>query len=235
MRRLSRTALAILVVAACAAPVAGGAQDRHGPRGGPLVAPAQGGGMTGGELLGEAWVRGLSLPAENPFSGRCITLVDKVLAPQIGEDGTATCSASPGSKLLVFFGSFCTNYEAPLFPQTEAEQLACAIAGDQAIHEINITVDGGETINIVQPRFEVSSPQRTVQLPPDNVLGAPAGPATVTAHAWAAVIRKLRPGQHTIAEEVAADFGTGEERFTLTTFLNIVPRGHSHGEQDDDQ
>jgi hypothetical protein len=100
------------------------------------------------------------------------------------------------------------------------------VAADQAIHELNVTVDNGRTINLVRRRFELFSPQRTVQLHDDNFYGVPARTVTFTAHAWGAVIRKLRPGQHTVTLEVVApDFG---DPFTATTVLNVVRGGHSH-------
>ena len=141
--------------------------------------------------------------------------------PHPGEAGTATCTATPQTRLFVFFGTACFNVE-PGVGETEEEQLACAVASDQAIHELNVTVDG-ETINLVSERFELVSPQVNVELPPGNVFDVPAQTATFTAHAWGAVIRKLRPGQHTVAMEVVApDFG---ETFTLTVVLNVVPGG----------
>jgi hypothetical protein len=224
MRRLRRTVLAVLGIALCAAPVAS-AHDQHqdGDRG--VIAPARGGGLTGGELLGEAWAVG-PFAGEDPFSGGCVTLARNVIAPHPGETGTATCTATRHTRLFVFFGSACFNVE-PGVGETEEEQLACAVASDQAIHELNVTVDDGETINLVRRRFELVSPQMSVQLPPGNVFDVPAQTATFTAHAWGAVIRKLRPGQHTVTLEVVApDFG---DPFTFTVVLNVVRGGHSHG------
>ena len=91
---------------------------------------------------------------------------------------------------------------------TEEEQLACAVDADQAIHQHNVTVDDGKTINLVRRRFELVSPQMTVQLPPDSDFGVPAQATTFTAHAWGAVVRKRRPGRHTVTLEVVTpDFG----------------------------
>jgi hypothetical protein len=221
MRHLRRTVLAAIAVAICAAPVAS-AHSTHHDRGGAVVAPARGGGLSGGELLGAAWARGFAMPvgAVDPFRGGCVPLARNVLHPSIGDDGTATCTITQRTRLFVFFGSACSNVEPdPYRFDTEADQLACAAAVDQALHELNVTVDG-ETINIVRPRFEVASPQTTVQLPGENQFGVPAGPMTFTAHAWAAVIRRLRPGRHTVAVQVVApDWG---DPFGSTTFVDVV-------------
>lgn len=222
MRHLRSTVLAVLGIACCAAPAAS-AHDQPRKGGDPVVAPARGGGLTGGELLGEAWAVG-PFAGEDPFRGGCVTLAHDVIAPHPGETGTATCTATPSTRLLVFFGTACFNVE-PGVGETEEEQLACAEASDRAIHELNVTVDDGKTINLVRRRFELVSPQMSVELPDGNVFDVPAQTATFTAHAWGAVIRKLRPGRHAVVMEVVApDFGG---TFTLTVVLNVVPGGHA--------
>ena len=219
MRQLRSTFLVTLAVTLSVVPGVAAQPPHKGS--GAIIAPARGGGLTGGELLGEAWAVG-PFAGEDPFSGRCVTLAHNVIAPHPGEAGTATCTATPQTRLFVFFGTACFNVE-PGVGETEEEQLACAVASDQAIHELNVTVDDGETINLVSERFELVSPQVNVELPPGNVFDVPAQTATFTAHAWGAVIRKLRPGQHTVAMEVVApDFGG---TFTLTVVLNVVPGG----------
>ncbi len=220
MRPLRHTVLTILTVALCAAPVAG-AHDRH-EKDGAVVAPARGGGLTGGELLGEAWARD-AYAGEDPFRGTCMTLARNVLAPHVGDDLTATCTAKPRTRLFVYFGTACFNVEEGV-GETEQEQLACAVALDQAIDELNVAVDNSKPINIVKGRFELFSPQRTVELPEGNIFGVPAQTATFTAHAWGATIRRLRPGRHTVTIEVVApDFG---DPFTFTVLVNVVRNGH---------
>jgi hypothetical protein len=226
MRLVRRTVLTAVAVVLCVSPVAV-ANDRHENGGGAVIAPARGGGLSGGELLGEVWAQNLALPASNdPFSGTCIPFARNVIAPHFDETGTATCTATPRTRLFLFWGSFFTELDPPSFPTTEEAQLAEAVAADQAIHELNVTVDNGRTINLVRRRFELFSPQRTVQLDDDNFYGVPARTVTFTAHAWGAVIRNLRPGQHTVTLEVVApEFG---DPFTVTTVLNVVRGGHSH-------
>ena len=231
MRHLRRTVLAVLGIALCAAPMAS-ADDQHGDGGGALVVPARGGGLSGGELLGEVWAQNLALPASNdPFAGSCIPFARNVIAPHPGETGTATCTATPRTRLFVFFGSFFSAVEDPSLV-TEEQQLAAAVDADQAIQKLKVTVDHGKTINLVRPRFELFSPQRTVQLLDDNLFGVPAQTTTFTAHAWGAVIRSWRPGQHTITFEVVApDWG---DPFTFTTVVNVVRGGHADDGDDGD-
>ena len=224
MRHLRRTVLATFAVALCAAPAAS-AHDRHQDRGGAVVAPARGGGLTGGELLAKAWSVG-PFATEDPFSGSCVTLARNVIAPHFGDDGTATCDATQRTRLFVFFGTACFNVEEGV-GETEEEQLACAVAADQAVRQFNVTVDDGKTIRLLRRRFELFSSQTTVPLPPGNEFGVDT--ATFTAHAWGAVIRRLRPGRHTVAIEVVADFGT----FHVTVALNVVRGGHPDDEDAD--
>ena len=91
---------------------------------------------------------------------------------------------------------------------------------------ISIAVDGGEPVDIRNPRFELISPQRSVELPEDNYLGVPAGPATFVAHGWAGLVEKLRPGEHTITV-VVADSEGGTTNGTIS--VEVVRRGHCLG------
>jgi hypothetical protein len=212
---------ATLAVALCVATVAAGynpARQRDA-----VIAPARGGGLTGGELLGEAWARSLAQPTgqADAFAGSCVTLAHDVIAPHFGDNGTATCTGTRATQLLVFWGSECSNRDTPA-TYTRAAQLACARTADRAIKALTVTVDGGDTVDIVRPRFELFSPQRTIVLPPDNVFGTAERTATFTAHAWGAVIRSLRPGRHTVRFAVALG-ARPDDRFTLTILLTIHP------------
>jgi hypothetical protein len=223
-----RIVVAALTLAVFAAPVAAA----HGPQtdGGAVVSPARGGGLTGGQLLGEAWARANYSNDPNPLNGTCESIARDVLAAHFDDDLTATCTATQRTRLFLYFGTACFNVEEGV-GETRGEQLACAVASDRAVDELNVTVDDGEIINIVNQRFELFSPQRMVQLPEDNVFGVAAQTVTFTAHAWGAVVRRLRPGQHIVTFQlVAPDFGGS---FTFTINLNVVRSGRS-GEDDHD-
>ena len=222
MRHLRRTALVLVAFSLCAAPAAIAHVGHRG--GGAVVAPADKvAGLTGGELLGEAWFQGLSHPA-GTFSGGCIPLGQRgrVITPERGPDSTSSCTVKRGAKVFVFLGTECSNVEPPPdFGADFAAQRACARATSEAVQTVRVTVDDHPPVDIHRRRFELLSPQRTVDLPPDNVLEIPPQTATFTAHAWGALVSNLRPGEHTIAGEfVAAGF---DASFTL--FLD-VNRGH---------
>jgi hypothetical protein len=224
MRHLRFVVLAVVAVALCAAPVAV-AHPPHGD-GGAVVTPAHKvAGLSGDELLGEAWVQLLSVPA-GTFAGSCTPVTHKVVSPEPDADGNASCTIKKGTSLFIPVGSDCSNVEPePFFGADEEAQRECAVAVDEFFVAISIAVDGGEPLDIRNPRFELLSPQRSVVLPEDNFLGVPAGPATFVAHGWAALVKKLRPGEHTITVVV-----TDSEGVTTTgnIFVEVVSRGHNH-------
>lgn len=209
MRHLRHTVLAALVVALCAAPVAGA----HAPRNA-VITPSR------GALLGEAVALSYSLPiSENPFAGNgnpCLTVGHNV----IWAVGSAPhCTVKQGTPILLVVGTAWSSAEDP-FPKDEAAQRALALGADQAISQIQVTVDDADAVDIHTRRFELFSPQQTVQLPAENLLGVPAQTVTATAHAWSALVHNLRPGHHTIAGEVVID----DERFVETSTIDVVPR-----------
>jgi hypothetical protein len=234
VRHLSSTFLAALTVALCAAPVAA-AHPPHNDRG-PLVTPTYRlGGLTGGELLGEQLFLAHSLPpAENPAFGNgnpCLRLGHRgeVLAPLFGGDVPVTCTVKPGTPVFIFgWYNSCSNVELPpSYGKNEAEQRACARAGDQAVQALRLTVDD-EPVNIHTRRFEVFTPQRKVQLPEGNILGVPPQKATFTAHGWVATVSRLSPGRHTIQVEVVLDAGPPDGVITFvrgTLVVNVVRHG----------
>jgi hypothetical protein len=224
MQHLRRTTLILVAFALCAAPAAiahVGHRDRDA-----VVAPADKvAGLTGGELLGEAWFQLLSHPA-GTFSGGCIPLgrTGRVITPAPGPDSISNCTVKRGTKVFLFFGAECSNVEPP--PDFGADfeaQRACAQAAGEGAQTVRVTVDDDPPVDILRRRFDLLSPQRTVDLPPGNFLEVPPQTATFAAHAWGALVSKLRPGQHTIADEfVNPGFATSS-----TLFLDVT-RGHRH-------
>jgi hypothetical protein len=227
MSRRCYAVLAVVAVALCAATVASAHPHK---RGGGVVEPVHKvAGLTGSELLGEGWVQELSVPA-GTFSGGCFPIgpKGKVVGVSPGPDLTATCTIKKGTSLFIYIGSNCSNVEPPpFFGADETAQRECAVAVDEFFVAISIALDGGEPVDIRKPRFELISPQRAVVLPENNFLGVPAGPATIVAHAWAALVKKLRPGQHTVTVVVTDIEGVTT---TATAFIEVVRRGHDHGD-----
>lgn len=208
MRHLRPTVLAALVVALCAAPAAGADAPRKA-----VLTPST------GPLLGEATAQTYGLPlSENPFAGNgnpCLTVGHNV----IWAVGSAPhCTVKQGTAILLVVGTAWSSAEDP-FPKDEAAQRALALAADQATSEIQVTIDDADPVDIHTRRFERFSPQRTIQLPDENILGVPAQTVTATTHAWSALVRNLRRGHHTISGEAVID----GEQFVETSSIDVVP------------
>lgn len=201
MPRVPRIALAALVVVVSAPAAAASAQDRGG-----VVRPVTSvGGVTAGGLISQSFVHILEIPApKNPergFGNPCIKIAGgNVLAPVAPPGNSPTCTVKRGTPVLIYFGAFCSNVEPPPFHAIgEEAQRACALAANESAESLKIIIDGGKPVQIRKKRYELYSPHTTVQLPENNLLEVPAGPADFTAHAWAALVRKLKPGKHVIA------------------------------------
>jgi len=104
-----------------------------------------------------------------------------------------------GYPVMYLAGSSCdTASPPPFYAVTAREQRRCAKKADLAfISCMTLAVDDGPAVLITRPRFELYTRQVHVQLPADNIDGAPAGPATFSAHAWAAFATHLSLGLHT--------------------------------------
>jgi hypothetical protein len=198
------------------------------PPGGAVISPVHSAaGLTGGELLGESWATEFESPP-GAFVGGCIPLGKngKVVFPLTDENFTSFCTVKPGTPVFLAPGSECSDVEdPPFFGADEAAQRACALAADEEFFVSAVmTVDGGEPVDLLTPRFELFSPQMSVELPPDNVFEIPAQPVTFVAHGWGVLVRGLRPGEHVIALEVETSDG---ERTTVLLTIDVVPRGHA--------
>jgi hypothetical protein len=208
---------AIVAAALSVAPVAAAHEAPRRP--GPVVAPARSDGLTGGELAQAGWTRALELPGGvDPLAGGCAPVAPHVVRAVRGPDDNSSCVIARRTRLFVSFGTECSSVEDAA--ETRAEQLACAVASDEAVESILVQVDGLSAVEIVRPRFEVFSPQGTLMLPEDNGFDTPendvpAGPATFSAHGWAAVVGHLRPGRHTVTLTIAAFGDTSVRRIDL--------------------
>lgn len=222
MTGLARMLCMLLGGAASLAPAASAETGRPGHGHRPAVTPLHAPHVSGGELLGEGWAQAIVM--SGPERGGCNTLARNVVVPVYGEDSTATCTISTRDHAVTFVGSVCDNigpdpyYGGP----TPEGQLACAVALDQDVEAIRVTLDGARPVEITRPRFELATPQRAVDMPADNYYGIPAGPFTFVAHSWAAMTRRLSPGRHTLTTEVIAP--AWGEPFSSTAFLNVVGR-----------
>ena len=221
LRWMSLLAMALVV---CFAPAAGAK-----PPAGPVIAPVHSaGGLSGGELLGQGWALEFE-SAPGSFVGECIPLGNKgtVVFPLADENLTSFCTVKPGTSVMIAPGSECSDVEEPpFFGADAAAQRACALKFDEEFFLSAImSVDGGKAVELLKPRFELFSPQMTVDLPLDNVFGVPAQTVTFVAHGWGAIVRGLNPGEHTITLDVATSDGLDS---TAVLTIDVVPRGHAH-------
>ena len=203
MNQLSRFTLVVLALALYVTP------DALAKQKGELVpVPHRVAGMTGGELLGEGWADFLAAPAGS-FTGGCMPVARKIVSPEVDADGNASCTVRKGTTIMLFLGSECSNVEEePFFGADAHQQRQCAIEADEFFVSALVSLDGGPPVEQVAPRFEEISPQRSVVLPPDNVLGVDPGPATFVAHGWVVLVQKLDLGEHLLTGTVTTDDGT---------------------------
>ena len=214
MNQLRRFTLVMLALALYATPDAL-AKDKQ--KGELVPVPHRTAGMTGGELLGEGWARFLEAPA-GEFTGGCMPVAHKIVTPEVDADGNASCTVRKGTTIMLFLGSECSNVEEdPFFGADAQQQRECAIEADEFFVSALVSLDGGAPIEQVAPRFEEISPQRSVDLPPDNPLGVDPGPATFVAHGWVVLVQKLEPGEHLLTGTVTTDDGfTSPFRIAVT-------------------
>jgi hypothetical protein len=197
MARLLRILLAALVGVVITAPAAAAAPDRKLE-----------------SLLGDLWETALETPT--PLDP-CVDLDKNVVAPfQVGP-GPLTCTVKSGTKIFVAaFTVECSTAEVGtvFFGANEAELRACVRAFNPAA--ITITVDGRMVpLTVVETRL------LHVDLPLNNILGVPAGPADSVGRGFVALLQPLPPGTHHIVINAvdAPFFGT----FTSTTTIVVQP------------
>ena len=225
MRHLRPTVLAAVAVALWAAPTAAAADANRLGGDGAVVPVHEVAGTPAGEFIGAGFAEDYAAHAgDTPPATPCRIVGSKREALVMGPNGeTIGCTVSRRTQLVVFgLGSACSDVEPPpFFGADDAAQRACAAAFDhEFVTELRVTVDHRAPVDIRKKRFEIVSPQMTVQLPDDNVFGIPAQTATLVAHAWMAQIRELRPGRHTVSiDAVTTDFA-----ITSTVMLKVVSR-----------
>jgi hypothetical protein len=140
------------------------------------------------------------------------------------ESAAAGGARAPGPADLVAPGRDPSPAAAAL-PRAGAETVVVSLRGALPPRETALATAVCETRRSDPDAMGIRagfSPQRTVELPEGNLFGVPAQTATFTAHARGAVIRRLRPGQHTVTIEVAPDLGGA---CTFRVFVNVVRGG----------
>src|SRR3954447_13177432 len=121
---------------------AGGSRHSH-------VAPARyADGMTGAQLLAQAWRPGYERPSTTPEPD-CIYLGRSGKVLLAGRVYT-TCTVKHGYPVMYFFGSACdTVSPPPWYAVSPRAQLRCAKKGNATLIEaVTLSVDDGPTVRI---------------------------------------------------------------------------------------
>ena len=225
---------AMVAIAAAVWMLAGSSGLAAAKDGGVADASKRVAGFTAGQLLGEEWRQLLELPPdENPLFGagdnNCMSAGhdDKVLI--VWTTGAPTpptvCNVKPGTPVFFYaLGGECSSVEPPpFFGATEEEQRECTLGflGATPFDAILVSIDGGPPVNIGVDRFITVSGQGTADLPDPNVFGVPGNrQATFVASAYAALVRPLSPGAHTITVSIVGGPFGGT---TTRAIVNVVP------------
>jgi hypothetical protein len=155
-------------------------------------------GHSAGYWLAQWWAPVLSMPADdsNPaISGGCV-LKDKV-ALHYGGD----CTLPPGTAIFeMLFSTECSNREpAPFHAENAKEAEACGRANIGVATGLDLRVDNGPTLHLLDDRFATAMPFTTVDWPEDNIYGLPGGgKISYGGYGFVALIDPLSRGTHTI-------------------------------------
>jgi hypothetical protein len=239
--RIVRWAGLLLLAVTVSVVASPGAQASAGRNGQLVPAAKRLGGLTGGQLIGAETKLLLELPVpENPQVGNgesCFPTGHRgkvLIVWTRPESQPAMCTVKPGTSVFLTGGFvFCDPLEAPpFFAVGEKAQRKCAVEQlltnpvFAAVDAILVTVDGRRPVDIKRKRFLAISPQGTAQLPEDNILSTEENPVppqetTFVTAAYVAMLRPLRPGEHTITVEIVGGPFAGTNAATID-----VVRGH---------
>jgi hypothetical protein len=188
-------------------------------------------GFTAGQLLGEEWRQVLELPLDanpaNNTGNNCLSAGHKqkvlILWTTREPDPAPVCNVKPGTPVFFYaLGGECSAVEPPpFFGATEAEQRQCVLdfLAATPFDAILVSIDGGPPVNIGVDRFIAVSEQGTANLPHPNILSAAEDSTTFVAGAYAALVRPLRPGSHTITVTIVGGPFAGTNR----AVVNVSP------------
>ena len=177
-------------------------------------------GMTGGELLGQLWNDIYSTSGQ---TGTCVALGQTGHVVYVNTNFGTACTVTAGTPLFILgWSTTCSDVEPPPYHAVgEAAQQACARKAIDLdmVTAITVIVDGGRPVNIHTNRFEAYTPLQHGQLPPDNFVGIPPGPVTLSAFGWIALVEHLHPGPHHIHLEIAF---ASPDTFPRDWIINVV-------------
>ena len=135
------------------------------------------------------------------------------------ESGSSECTLPAGMFLYVtVVGSECSNAEAPPFYGGNEEELReCALTF--VPHNLQASVDGIPIKNIGD--YTTLSPLYQLNLPDDNILGAPAGTYNSIAYSTGFILTPMSVGKH-VVDVFGEIYLDGESIFTYNWTYNIT-------------
>ena len=215
MRRaqLSVIVATIVAAAALAPPAAAAPPTGHGILHSPNGSYR---GHSAGELIADWWTGALSIPAgdENPaMTGGCV-LEGKIAIYYSGD-----CAVPPGTSVfLMLFSTECSNREPePFHADDAAEAEACGRANVGVVEALDIRIDGGPWLHLLDDRFAAVIPWTTVPWPEDNIYGLPGGgEISFGGYGYAAMIRPLSRGTHTLEQRFEGEGAPPPSSNTIT-------------------
>jgi hypothetical protein len=178
--------------------------------------------------LAALWTKVIETPSPvNPIltDSACWDLGHHTVAPFFGSPDLS-CTVKTGTKLFVAgWSTECSDIPgdsdhpvgAP--PYTEKQLRDCAIDAVAERKPTTVTLDGRDV-----PLTEVETPALKIDLPADNILGAPKGEYLSVADGLVALLHPLTPGEHTIV--IVNRNPDDPDHPTTTTTTIIVKPGH---------
>ena len=198
MRRIHGSevaAIAVIALGVFASPASSAPPTGHGVLHSPNGSYR---GHSAGYWLAQWWAAVLSAPADesNPaISGGCV-LKGKV-ALHYGGD----CTLPPGTAIFeMLFSTECSNREPdPFHAESAQEAEACGRANAGVATALDLRVDGGRTLHLLDDDFSAVMPWTTVDWPQDNIYGLPGGgKISFGGFGYVALSNPLSRGTHTI-------------------------------------
>ena len=213
MHRSHALAVAVIASLALAAPAVAAPRTGHGMLHSPNGSYR---GHSAGYWTAQWWGAALSTPAgeDNPlFSGGCI-LRGKI-AIAYGSD----CTVPPGTSIFnMLFSTECSNREPePFHAENAAEAEACGRANAGSVTQLDMRIDGGPWLHLLDDAFGAVMPWTTVPWPEDNIFGLPGGgEISFGGYGYVVLIRPLSRGTHTIDQDFVGEGAPPPNTMTIT-------------------
>jgi hypothetical protein len=144
------------------------------------------------------------------------------LAGTTGGKAERTCVIPSGSAILApIMNAECSFLEFPSV-KTLPDLITCAKADNDRTINLKAVVDGQQLKNL--ENYRMLSPLFKITIPPDNVLGAPAGNTQMISDGWWIFLKPLPTGQHTVQFSglTPGNPTTGTNNFAVDITYHII-------------